>query len=66
MKATVIKKYELNRDEIEAINLTMEILRDLEYQDFENDFIDNRIVYIGDVRNALEDILEMDGVDWSE
>ena len=66
MKATVVKKYELSTEERKAFELAKLVVRDLEYEGFSQEFSDDKQFYLEDILSALEDILEMDGEDWSE
>jgi hypothetical protein len=66
MQTTIVKKYELSREEREALELAKLIVRDLEYEGFSQEFSDDKQFYLEDILSALEDILEMDGEDWSE
>lgn len=64
MEATVVKKYNLNREECKAIEKTREVLNQLCYEGFEDDFSSDANVYISDVINALDRVLDNDGEDW--
>ena len=66
MQTTIVKKYELTQEERDAIKLAKLVVRDLEYEGFSEEFSDNKDVYLDSIVCALEDVLEMDGEDWSE
>jgi hypothetical protein len=66
MQTVIVKKYELSNEEREALELAKLIVRDLGYEGFSQEFSDDKQFYLEDILSALEDILEMDGEDWSE
>lgn len=66
MQTVIVKKYELSIEEREALELAKLIVRDLDYEGFSQEFSDDKQFYLEDILSALEDILEMDGEDWSE
>ncbi len=66
MNTVIVKKYELTEEERKAIKLAQLVVRDLEYEGFSEEFADNKDVYLDNIVCALEDVLEMDGEDWSE
>lgn len=65
MTATVVKKYDLDNDEINALEKVKEILNSLCYEGFEDDFSCNEGVYLSDVINAIDTVLDNDGEDWN-
>jgi hypothetical protein len=66
MQTVIVKKYELSNEERKALELAKLVVRDLEYEGFNQEFSDDKQFYLEDILSALEDILEMDGEDWSE
>lgn len=64
MNAIVIKKYELSKEEIQALEKTKEILNGLCYEGFEDEFSCNESVYLSDVICAINSVIENDGTDW--
>lgn len=66
MQTTIVKKYELTEEEREALELAKLVVRDLEYEGFNEEFIDNKGFYLDDIVGALCDVLEMNGIDWSD
>lgn len=64
MEATVVKKYNLNREECKALEMTKEVLNQLCREGFEDDFSYDENVCIINVINALDRVLDNDGEDW--
>ena len=64
MKATVVKKYELSNDDIQALEKAKEILNELCEQGFKDDILENEWVDLGDISGTIEAVLENDGKDW--
>lgn len=64
MEIISIKKYELTEEEKKAIEETVAILRTLD--DFDEEFIDRKDTYLGNVIADLKSVLDMDGVDWND
>ena len=65
MNTVVVKKYVLTDEERRALEKAKLIIRDLQYEGFSEEFCDHKSVYLEDLENSLEDILEMDCEDWS-
>ena len=64
MKATVIKKYELSREEVQALETTKAILNALCQGGFEDEFSCQESVYLSDIICAIESVIDNDGTDW--
>ncbi len=64
MTATVVKKYDLDNNEVKALETTKEILNSLCYEGFEDDFSCHEGVYLSDVINAIDTVLDNDGENW--
>ena len=64
MEATVVKKYDLDNEDIKALEKTKEILNSLCYEGFEDDFTCHESVYLSDVINAIDTVLDNDGENW--
>lgn len=64
MKATIVKKYDLDNDEIKALEMTKEILESLRYEGFEDEFYDSESVCLVDAICVINSVLDNDGADW--
>lgn len=64
MKTITIKKYELSKEEFQALEKTKEIFDSLSREGFEYDFHDIENVYLGTVIRAIDAVIENNGEDW--
>ena len=64
MKTIITKKYELSKEEFQALEKTREIFDSLCREGFEEDFCDVENVYLVATIRAIESVLENDCEDW--
>ena len=64
MKTIITKKYELSKEEFQALEKTREIFDSLCREGFEDDFCDVENVYLVATIRAIESVLENDCEDW--
>ena len=64
MNTIITKKYELSKEEFQALEKTKEIFDSLCREGFEDDFCDVENVYLVAVIRAIESVLENNGEDW--
>ena len=64
MKTILIKKYELSKEEFQALEKTKEIFDSLSREGFEDDFCDVENVYLGATIRAIDAVIENNGEDW--
>ena len=64
MNTITIKKYELSKEEFQALEKTREIFDSLCREGFEDDFCDVENVYLVATIRAIESVLENNGEDW--
>ena len=64
MKTITIKKYELSKEDFQALEKTREIFDSLCREGFEDDFYDVEDVYLVATIRAIEAVLENNGEDW--
>ena len=64
MKTITIKKYEISKEEFQALEKTKEIFDTLSREGFEDDFCDVENVYFGNTIRAIESVIENNGEDW--
>ena len=65
MKTIIIKKYELSKEEFQALEKTKEIFDSLSREGFEDDFCDDENVYLSAMIRAIEAVIENNGEDWT-
>ena len=64
MKTIITKKYELSKEEFQALEKTREIFDSLCREGFEEGFCDVENVYLVATIPAIESVLENNGEDW--
>ena len=64
MKTIITKKYELSKEEFQALEKTREIFDSLCREGFEEDFCDVENVYLVATIRAIESVIENNGEDW--
>lgn len=64
MKTTITKKYELSKEEFQALEKTKEIFDSLSCEGFEDDFCNVENVYLSDTIYAIDVVLANNGEDW--
>lgn len=64
MNTITIKKYELSKEEFQALEKTREIFDSLCREGFEEDFCDVENVYLVATIRAIEAVIENNGEDW--
>ena len=64
MKTIITKKYELSKEEFQALEKTREIFDSLCREGFEEDFCDVENVYLVATIRAIESVLANNGEDW--
>ena len=64
METIITKKYELSKEEIQALEKTKEIFDSLSCEGFEDDFRDVENVYLGDIIYAIDVVIRDNGEDW--
>ena len=64
MKMIITKKYELSKEEFQALEKTREIFDSLSREGFEDDFCDVENVYLVATIRAIEAVLANNGEDW--
>ena len=65
MKTIITKKYELSKEEFQALEKTREIFDSLCREGFEEDFCDVENVYLVATIRAIESVLENNCEDWT-
>ena len=65
MKTRITKKYELSKEEFQALEKTREIFDSLSREGFGDDFCDVENVYLGETIRAIELVIENNGENWS-
>lgn len=66
MNTVVIKKYELTDEERKALKKAKSIVLDLEHEGFSEEFCDYKSIYLEDLANSLDTVLEMDDENWND
>ena len=64
MKTITVKKYELSKEEFQALEKTREIFDSLSREGFEDYFCNDENVCFDDTIRAIEAIIENNGEDW--
>ena len=64
MKTIITKKYELSKEEFQALEKTKEIFDSLCNEGFKDDFCVVENVYLVDTINAIDAVIRDDGEDW--
>ena len=64
METIITKKYELSKEEFQALEKTREIFDSLCREGFEEDFCDVENVYLVATIRAIESVLANNGEDW--
>ena len=64
MKTIITKKYELSKEEFQALEKTREIFDSLCREGFEEDFCDVENVYLVATIRAIESVLANNSEDW--
>ena len=64
MKTIITKKYELSKEDFQALEKTKEIFDSLCNEGFKDDFCDVENVYLVDTIHAIESVLANNGEDW--
>ena len=64
MKTIITKKYELSKEEFQALEKTREIFGSLCREGFEEDFCDVENVYLVATIRAIDAVIENNGEDW--
>ena len=64
MKTIITKKYELSKEDFQALEKTKEIFDSLCNEGFKDDFCVVENVYLVDIIDAIESVLANNGEDW--
>ena len=64
MKTIITKKYELSKEDFQALEKTKEIFDSLCNEGFKDDFCVVENVYLVDTIRAIESVLANNGEDW--
>ena len=64
MKTILIKKYELSKEEFQALEKTKEIFDSLSREGFEDDFYYDENVHLSAMIRAIDAVIENNGEDW--